>query len=219
MKTSVSLMCVDILDMAEEIRRIETCGVDSLHYDLIDGVFSDNLGLSLGGLSRTVEHTWLPVDVHCMLNHPLNLLGRIEASGARNIIIHSDTVCWRVLDYIYARREFVNFGLAVTAIDATTMAILQAIRPWKVVAMTVRPGHAGAPFVEDSPALVSGLRSLRSTSGLRFLIEVDGAVGPLTIDGLASAGADSCVIGSTIMRNGRVLPEEIITFRNEFCRS
>jgi ribulose-phosphate 3-epimerase len=73
-----------------------------------------------------------------------------------------------------------------------------------VLVMTVYPGFGGQKFMASELPKVSALR--RRYPGLD--IEVDGGVGPATIDQAAAAGANVIVAGSAVF--GAKDPGEVI---------
>ena len=40
---SASLMCADLLALGDQIRLLESCGIDYLHLDIMDSVFVPNI--------------------------------------------------------------------------------------------------------------------------------------------------------------------------------
>ena len=66
-----------------------------------------------------------------------------------------------------------------------------------VLIMTVQPGFGGQSFMEDQMARV---KDIRVTYGDALDIQVDGGVGPATIDACVEAGANLIVAGSSIYK-------------------
>jgi ribulose-phosphate 3-epimerase len=74
-----------------------------------------------------------------------------------------------------------------------------------VLVMTVEPGFGGQKFM---PEMMEKVRALRKKYP-SLDIEVDGGLGPSTIDVAASAGANCIVAGSSIF--GAAEPGEVIS--------
>jgi ribulose-phosphate 3-epimerase len=69
-----------------------------------------------------------------------------------------------------------------------------------LLVMTVEPGFGGQPFMDDMLAKVREARAARESAGHRYLIEVDGGIGPDTARRCAEAGADAFVAGNAVFR-------------------
>ena len=65
---SPSIMCADLCNMENELRKLESIGVDLLHFDLMDGHFVPNMPLGLVLLEQLRSKTELPFDIHLMLH-------------------------------------------------------------------------------------------------------------------------------------------------------
>jgi len=70
-----------------------------------------------------------------------------------------------------------------------------------LLVMSVNPGWGGQPLVAGSMEKLAGARSLRTSSGTTFLIEVDGGIKPGNAGAAISAGADVLVAGSAIFES------------------
>jgi ribulose-phosphate 3-epimerase len=67
--------------------------------------------------------------------------------------------------------------------------------------MTVNPGWGGQPFVEGSMQRIAAARAMRSETGTKFLIEVDGGIYPRNAREVAAAGADVLVAGTAVFKD------------------
>jgi ribulose-phosphate 3-epimerase len=72
-----------------------------------------------------------------------------------------------------------------------------------VLVMTVNPGFGGQAYISTMEPKIREVRAMIETAGLsdRVDIEVDGGIGPTTITGAASAGANILVAGSALFRD------------------
>ena len=79
---SPSIMCADLCNMEDELRKLESIGVDLLHFDLMDGHFVPNMPLGLVLLEQLRSKTELPFDIHLMVddNDFISSLGWEEAT-------------------------------------------------------------------------------------------------------------------------------------------
>jgi len=83
---------------------------------------------------------------------------------------------------------------------------LEQVRPFMklidlLLVMSVNPGWGGQVFVEGSLEKLAAARRLRSETGTRFLIEVDGGIKPHNASLAAEAGADVLVAGSAVFES------------------
>ena len=61
---SASVLSADLLDMRNEIKKLETNGVDMLHFDVMDGIFVNNITYGLPVLEQVRRVTDMTLDVH-----------------------------------------------------------------------------------------------------------------------------------------------------------
>ena len=69
-KISPSVLASDFSRLGEEAARMEKCGADYLHLDVMDGHFCPNLTLSPDFVKAVCSYSALPVDVHLMVMRP-----------------------------------------------------------------------------------------------------------------------------------------------------
>ena len=67
-----SMMCADYRNLEKEVRNLEDAGIDSFHIDIMDGRYVQNYAMSLNDLRCIRNLTDKPLDVHLMIEHPIN---------------------------------------------------------------------------------------------------------------------------------------------------
>jgi ribulose-phosphate 3-epimerase len=193
-----SLLLCDFAHLAEEVERLEVAGVRALHLDVMDGHFVGNLTYGAPIVAAVRSCTQLPLDVHLMIDNPVDYLGEFRSAGADNITIHVEAVDDPTPVLQQIRRLGASAGLALNPPTPTS-----AIEPYLtecdvVLVMSVMPGFGGQQF--DRIALEK-LRTLESHPAARhLLLGVDGGVNDSTIGSCAEAGAQLFVVGSAIFR-------------------
>ncbi|MFP3905748.1 MAG: ribulose-phosphate 3-epimerase, partial [Acidimicrobiales bacterium] len=83
-----------------------------------------------------------------------------------------------------------------------------------VLIMTVNPGFGGQAYISSMEPKVAALRALIAEEDLDVDIEVDGGIGPDTIAGAASAGANILVAGSALYRDPAGLAHAVTDLRD-----
>ena len=63
--------------------------------------------------------------------------------------------------------------------------------------MTVDPGYAGQPFIEEMLGKIEQARLLKEKHGYKYIIEVDGSCNGRTFAKLSKAGAECYVVGTS----------------------
>ena len=213
MLLSVSVICLDLLNLGSQIRLLEQMGVDRLHIDLVDGHFSSNLGLPLYLLPQLRTFSHLPIDVHLMVANPEMYFSYLIEHGVDLICVHLESIRHqgeRMAASIC--QAGVSFGLAISPDTEVDYELIHRLNPSKVTVVTVRPGFKGQTFIKESLETIRSLTSTRDEG--QFILEADGAVGPETIPQLIEAGCQSLVIGSTIFGDGKDVQGTLANLQN-----
>jgi ribulose-phosphate 3-epimerase len=108
-------------------------------------------------------------------------------------------------------------GSAAVALNpATPVAAIEHVLDLveMVLVMTVNPGFGGQAYIATMEPKVAQLRALIVERGLDVDIEVDGGIGPDTIEGAAGAGANVLVAGSALYRDPEGLAHAVADLRS-----
>lgn len=199
-KLSPSVICADLVNLEQGVKEIEELGIEMLHVDIIDGVFSPSMPLGLETVRRLREVTHIPFDVHLMAVENEWFIEELINIGVQQITFHYET-SRHIERYIELIRDRgIKVGIAIN--PATSLGVLEYVFPKvdNVLLMLINPGFAGnEKEVQVSYALekIKDLNELKISKKYEFDIQVDGRVSLETIEDLVRCGATSLVLGST----------------------
>ena len=197
-KISPSILSSDYGNLSSELKRMEACGADMLHIDVMDGHFVPNITLGAPIVKCIRKSSSLPFDVHLMISDPYKYIPDFVNAGSDIITFHAeaDSDIEKTIDLILALGK--KAGLSVKP-----KTPVEAVYPYldklsMVLVMTVEPGFGGQSFMEDMMPKVSAVRSEIDRRGLDVDIQVDGGINKDTISIAAKAGANVFVSGNAI---------------------
>lgn len=193
---AASVLSADMLELGSEIKKMENSGVDMLHFDVMDGIFVNNITFGLPVLEQIRRSTDMTIDVHLMITDPLRYVKQFAEAGADIISFHleSESDPMAVIDMI--RKAGARPALAVK--PGTPAEAVYEYLPYvdMVLVMTVEPGFGGQSFMYDMMDKVRLLRKKIEESGSSADIEVDGGINGDTAAIVMEAGANVLVSGS-----------------------
>lgn len=197
---SASVLSADMLDLANEIKRIKKSGIEMLHFDVMDGIFVNNITYGLPVLEQVRKATDLILDVHLMIADPIRYVRRFAECGADYISFHleseSDTA-----ETIKAIREAgAKPALAIKPATSAESVFEYLNELDMVLVMTVEPGFGGQSFIPETVEKVRIIREKIKEKGLDIRVEVDGGINASTAGTVIEAGADVLVSGSYLFR-------------------
>lgn len=201
-EVSVSVLSANPLEFGQEIKRIEKSGAEMIHYDVMDGIFVNNITFGMPLLKSMKDKTKCILDVHLMIQEPLKYIDDFADAGADIITFHIESGS-DVAETIAAIRR--NGVKAAVSIKPNTPA--EAVFPYindvdMVLVMTVEPGFGGQKFMDMSEK-ISAIRRYadenRKTSA-PLDIQVDGGIDNTTAPVVKKAGANILVSGSYLFR-------------------
>ena len=197
---SPSVLGADLMNLGNEIRRVEELGIGWLHLDHMDGHFVPNISFGPDFVRAMRRQTELFLDVHLMLSEPMKYIMTYVKAGADLITVHveADDDAETMLRAIAA--QGVKAGISIK--PATPAKAIEPLLPLcdLVLVMTVEPGFGGQSLREDCIAKIPELKDMIKKTGCDILIEVDGGVKRENAEKVVKAGADVLVMGTGLFR-------------------
>ncbi len=207
-KLSPSLMCADMLHLAEELSMLEEHGVEYLHIDVMDGHYVPNVALGPQLCEQIRGHTRTPLDVHLMVEHVDAFIPIFAAVEPRFISFHPETSRHpiRTIEQIAAHGIIPGIAIDPGMGIESVRHLLREVG--LVCVMSVNPGYAGQRLVPWTLEKIQDLRRYREQAGLEFEIEVDGNASWDNISKMVVAGAEIIVAGSSSLFSAELGREE-----------
>ena len=193
-----SILSADFGRLADEVRAVDRAGADWIHVDVMDGHFVPNLTIGPAVVEAVRRATELPLDVHLMIEKPLDYARQFIDAGADYLSIHQEVTA----DLASALDEIAGLG-AKPAIAINPATPIETVSPFvsqaaMILVMSVHPGFGGQSFMPEALPKLSALRELRDRCGSQCLLEVDGGIKIDNVERVRDAGADVIVAGSAI---------------------
>jgi ribulose-phosphate 3-epimerase len=195
---SASILNADFSRLGEEVRRAVDGGVDSVHLDVMDGQFVDNITLGPVVVEAVRPFARLPFHSHLMISRPLRYAERFAEAGSDLLIFHieADDAPDAVIDGIVAAGK--RPGLAINPETPADAAHRFLERIDLLLVMTVHPGWGGQAFLYEVLPKMAELRDEIARRGLAVPIGVDGGVNGETIGAAYAADGRVMVAGNAL---------------------
>ena len=218
MKTlAPSILAADMLNLGNEIKKIENSGSKYIHIDVMDGVFVPNISFGMPIISAIRKCTDLVLDVHAMITSPDTYVDDFIRCGADIITFHYEALDHnRILNAIDKIHKFgKKVGISIKP-DTPANEVLKYISLVDMVLiMTVEPGFGGQSFLYDMMEKVKSIREYANMLGKDIDIQVDGGINNETIKIANNAGANIFVLGTAFFKSENLLKiEELLNNEN-----
>jgi ribulose-phosphate 3-epimerase len=193
-----SILASNFAKLGEEVRAVEQGGADVIHVDVMDGHFVPNISIGIPVVASLRKATRLPLDVHLMIERPEEYIEEFVRAGADRVLVHEEATVH--LDRALALIRELGAQAGAVINPATPVAMLTEVldKLDTVLVMSVNPGFGGQKFIPGAIEKIRQLNQWRARYNGGFRIEVDGGVDLENIAGLALAGANTFVAGTSI---------------------
>ena len=207
MKTlAPSILAADLLNLGDEIKKIEKSGAKYVHIDIMDGVFVPNISFGMPIISAVNKCTDLVLDVHLMIVEPDRYFDEFIACGADIITFHTEALnderTINACKYIHAKGKKVGISIKPNTPVSSILPYLDMID--MVLVMTVEPGFGGQSFMPKMIEKIKEIRDINKTID----IQVDGGINNDTIKYVNDAGANIFVLGTGFFKSSKAVTLE-----------
>lgn len=196
---SPSILAADLLNLGNEIKKIENSGAQYVHIDIMDGVFVPNISFGMPIISAVRKHTNLVLDVHLMITKPNRYLQEFIDCGADIITFHLEALnneeIIEACQYIHSKGKKVGISIKPKTPSEAIFPYLEMVD--MVLIMTVEPGFGGQSFMFETMEKVKMLRQRNKSID----IQVDGGINLDTIKIADESGANVFVLGTAFFKN------------------
>ena len=196
---TASMMCANYAHLENEVKNLETGGIDSFHIDIMDGRYVPNYAMSLNDMRYIAKAAQKPLDVHLMIEHPNNTIALFLENLRKGDTIyihpeaeyHPSTTLQKIINAGMIPGIAINPGTSVE----TVMEMLCIVK--KVLVMSVNPGNAGQMYLPYVGKKI--IRLLEIKEYMDFEIYWDGACSSDKILEFAPKGVKGFVLGTTLL--------------------
>ena len=197
-KISPSILASDMLNLGNEIKKVEDSGAEYVHIDIMDGRFVPNISFGMPIISAVRGCTDLVLDVHAMIVEPDAYIDEFIKCGADILTFHYEALDNERIVRAIEKIKLLGKKVGISIKPKTDAEVLY---PYikdidMVLVMTVEPGFGGQKFMEDTMDKVRKIREYANSIGKELDIQVDGGINDSTIKIASDAGANVFVLGT-----------------------
>ncbi len=193
-----SLLAADFADYGKAVSDLEKWKADSVHCDVMDGIFVPNITFGQPMIKALRERTELELDVHLMIADPGRYVEEFALAGADIITVHAEACghLHRVLQQIHSAGKLAGVALNPSTSEKVLEYVMDQVD--LILCMSVNPGFGGQKFISSTLGKLSRVADMIKASGRSIRLEVDGGVTPNNAADVIAAGADMIVSGSAV---------------------
>ena len=187
----------NIIEYAKQMQGI----AEFLHCDIMNENFVQKNTYDYNLVKNINRNSAIMLDVHLMVNEPLNDVPKYIEAGANILTVHYEAFenkedLVNVLRYIQENHTLAGISLKPETpfLDVRSFVFNCDV----VLVMGVEPGASGQKLMDSVYDKVKEIYEFRQSNNLNFKIEFDGGVNPETAKKLIDCGVDILVSGTYV---------------------
>ncbi|MCH5143236.1 MAG: ribulose-phosphate 3-epimerase [Clostridiales bacterium] len=209
-KIAPSILSADFSNMGAAVKKIEQCGADLIHCDVMDGSFVEPITFGAQMLKNIRPLTKLPLDAHLMIEHPKTQVKFFVEAGADIITVHYKA-CAKISEtYLEETLRLIkSYGVKCGVVVNPDVPVENIFPVFPLVdmvlIMSVYPGYGGQKFIPETLEKIKKARQFAANIGKPDMdIEVDGGVNEDNAATIKAAGANVLVAGSAVFNSSNM---------------
>jgi ribulose-phosphate 3-epimerase len=195
-----SILAADFTHLSDQLRLVESAGVDWLHCDVMDGHFVPNLSFGPFIIKQVNGISKLPLDVHLMISNPEKYVDAYIDAGADYLTVHGEVVKHDTALLKEIRSKGAKPGMSLNP-DAPVEDYFPHFAHIDLfLVMSVYAGFGGQKFIPDVLTKVRTAAEWRKKHGYNYQISIDGGINVETAQAAKAAGVDILVAGTALFK-------------------
>ena len=179
MRLSVSILSA--YNRIECIKKLNNTNIDYFHIDIMDGKFVDNKELPINEVNKLSKYMEKPLDIHLMVERPLDYINNLNNENIRNITIHEEINGDKIKIINRIKEKGYKAGLSIKPNTDISKLIPYLDYIDIILIMSVEPGLGGQKFIPETVEKIDNLNKLLNNYNKNIEIEVDGGINNQTI--------------------------------------
>ena len=198
MRVAASILSADFAHLADEVKHVTDAGIEQIHVEVGDGVFSPHITIGAPVIKSLRKVTDAVLEAHLMTVEPENKIEEFAQAGADLITFHIEAT--NQAQSVIHKIKGAGSKAGVALNPATPLGSIEEILydVDVVLLMTAIPGEAGQPLLKHSLDKVKRLHKIIRENDYDCFLEVDGGVTIDNAQSLRESGANILVSGTAL---------------------
>lgn len=198
MKIAVSIL--DCSDRIKGTKELNKTAASYIHVDVMDGKFVSEIHFqNISEVRKLSEVSDNPLDIHFMMNNPINYIKKLDNLNIKFITVHLETEenIHEIIKCVHDMGYKVGLSIKPNTDVREIESYLEEID--MILVMSVEPGLGGQKFMMKTVDRVHEVKELIKMCQRDIFIEVDGGINDETIQYLNEV--DIAVVGSYVVNS------------------